>query len=320
MTFGEAFAAARAAGLPEFEYNGKRFTTDLAKETVAEGEVELPYDFGTPVRGTSTNPAPNYSLGDVEYRASMDPFVKDDPMALLALNEIERLTGGDYGQIIKAVTRPDSPFVVDKNFMDYYTKRGLNPTGKTSIYDTMTRGVYSPVTSKTNPTGLPQILVNTTDWIDKYGAFYDKRDVPDKDAPSSQHPLDSFFEKLMRIIGVMDKPAPYKKSLSQMREEGSMPTVEDMDYLRRGQGTGLTTRHELDHLGFDVLRALGHDIKSKEPKYYQGDHEHEHYTDALDEDSELGEEGLNYAELARQELIRRRGYAQGGIASIRKVA
>ena len=58
MTFGEAFAAARAAGLPEFEYNGKRFTTDLAKETVAEGEVELPYDFGTPVRGTSTNPAP----------------------------------------------------------------------------------------------------------------------------------------------------------------------------------------------------------------------------------------------------------------------
>ena len=105
-----------------------------------------------------------------------------------------------------------------------------------------------------------------------------------------------------------------------MREDGSMPTAEGMDYLRRLQGTGLTTRHELDHLGFDVLRALGEDIKSKEPKYYQGDHEHEHYTDALDEDSELGEKGLNYAELARQELKNRRGYAQGGIASIRKAS
>tara|TARA_R100001594_G_scaffold1002_1_gene4077 strand:- start:5542 stop:6465 length:924 start_codon:yes stop_codon:yes gene_type:complete len=307
MTFGEAFAAARAAGLPEFEYNGKRFTTDLAGETKKEVK---------PSQTRTLTPAPDYSLGDVEYRWGIDPSVRDDPLALLALNEIERLTGGDYGQVIKAVTRPDSPFVVDKNFIrDKYTKRGLNPTGKTSIYDTMTRGVYSPVTSKTNPTGLPQILVNTTDWIDKFGAKYDKRDVPDKDADDP-----SFFERLMRIIGMMDKPVLPKKSLSQLREEGSMPTVEDMDYLRRGQGTGLTTRHELDHFGFDVLRALGHDIKSKEPKYYQGDHEHEHYTDALDEESELGEKGLNYAELARKELIRRRGYAQGGIASIRKVA
>ena len=33
MTFGEAFAAARAAGLPDFEYNGKRYTTQLAGES-----------------------------------------------------------------------------------------------------------------------------------------------------------------------------------------------------------------------------------------------------------------------------------------------
>jgi hypothetical protein len=122
----------------------------------------------------------------------------------------------------------------------------------------------------------------------------------------------------MRIIGVMDKPVPPKKSLSQLREEGSMPTAADMERLRRDQGTGLTTRHELDHLGFDVLRALGHSVQPENED--EGDHEHEHYTDALDEDSELGEKGLNYAELARQELIRRRGYAQGGIASIRKAA
>ena len=64
-----------------------------------------------------------------------------------------------------------------------------------------------------------------------------------------------------------------------------------------------------------------HDVVYKQPENEdEGYHEHKHYTDALDEDSELGEKGLNYAELARQELIRRRGYAQGGIASIRKVA
>ena len=40
MTFGEAFAAARAAGLPDFEYNGKRFTTDLAEEETGPTKEE----------------------------------------------------------------------------------------------------------------------------------------------------------------------------------------------------------------------------------------------------------------------------------------
>ena len=69
-----------------------------------------------------------------------------------------------------------------------------------------------------------------------------------------------------------------------------------------------------------MLRALGYDIKNEEPKYYQGEHEHKHYTAPLDEKSELGEKGLDYAELARKELKNRRGYAQGGIASIRKAS
>jgi hypothetical protein len=285
--------------------SGGEWTPELnalvAERKAAEKEVK-------PSQTRTLTPAPAYSLGDVEYRASMDRYVKDDPLALLALNEIERLTGGDYGQVIKAVTQREAQTPVEKALIkDHAYLPG--------IYDTNLRGIYSPVTSPDNPTGLPQILVNTIDYIDQFGADYDKRNVPAK-APPPDDP--SFFERLMRIIGVMDKPVPPKKSLSQLREEGSMPTAADMERLRRDQGTGLTTRHELDHLGFDVLRALGHSVQPENED--EGDHEHEHYTDALDEDSELGEKGLNYAELARQELIRRRGYAQGGIASIRKAA
>ena len=304
-----ALAASKGEWTPEL--NALVAERNAAEKAVAEGEVELPYKFGTPVGGTSINEyrsgyeKPDYSLGDVEYRASMDRYVKDDPLALLALNEIERLTGGDYGHVIKAVTQREAQTPMEKVFIQDHPYLS-------GIYGTNLRGFYSPATALSNPTPLPQILVNTTDRIDQFGPAYDRRDVPAKTLPDDP----SFFEKLMRIVGVMNEPVPPKKSLSQMREEGSMPTAEGMDYLRRLQGTGKTTRHELDHLGFDVLRALGYDIQPENED--EGYHEHKHYTDALDEDSELGEKGLNYAELARQELIRRRGYAQGGIVSIER--
>lgn len=98
MTFGEAFAAARAAGLPEFEYDGKRFTTDLAGETkkeVIEETVDLP--------------APDYSLGDVEFRADIDPIISGIPPALLKYQDIEKETGGDVGELIKVILGEDDP-------------------------------------------------------------------------------------------------------------------------------------------------------------------------------------------------------------------
>jgi hypothetical protein len=98
MTFGEAFAAARAAGLPEFEYDGKRFTTDLAGETkkeVIEETVDLP--------------APDYSLGDIEFRADIDPIISGIPPALLKYQDIEKETGGDVGELIKVILGEDDP-------------------------------------------------------------------------------------------------------------------------------------------------------------------------------------------------------------------
>jgi len=326
-----------------------------------------------PSQTRTLTPAPDYSLGDVEYRWGIDPYVKDDPLALLALNEIERLTGGDYGQIIKAVTRPNSPFEIEKRVLD---KKGVP-----SIYGTSWQGFYAPEGTKVNPAGnLPQIAVNTTDFIDEGtpgffpDAYYldtletsvpeniydrlvdaselDKRNIPPKDelTPAPQYPVsvpdeESFFNKIRSylaetpaggLFGVtkpnqgdeyyvpnMEIPPTEKKSLLQKRrEDGSMPTAEDMELLKTIQGTGRTTRHELDHFGFDVLRALGYDIEPENES--RGYHEHKHYTDPLDEEPiygyKLGDLGNKYAELARKELKNRRGYAQGGIASIRKVA
>jgi len=98
MTFGEAFAAARAAGLPDFEYNGKRFTTELAGETKKEG-----------IKETVDLPAPDYSLGDVEFRADIDPIISGIPPALLKYQDIEKETGGDVGKLIKVILGEDDP-------------------------------------------------------------------------------------------------------------------------------------------------------------------------------------------------------------------
>jgi len=100
MTFGEAFAAARAAGLPDFEYNGERYTTEL--EEVAPTKKELDYP-GTDI------PYKYRSLGDVEFRADIDPIISGVPPALLKYQDIEKKTGGDVGQLIKMILGEDDP-------------------------------------------------------------------------------------------------------------------------------------------------------------------------------------------------------------------
>ena len=100
MTFKEAFAAARAAGLPDFEYNGKRYTTELAEATPTKKELDysgtdIPYKY----RG----------LADVEFRADIDPLISGVPPALLKYQDIEQKTGGDVGQFIKMILGEDDP-------------------------------------------------------------------------------------------------------------------------------------------------------------------------------------------------------------------
>ena len=100
MTFKEAFAAARAAGLPDFEYNGKRYTTELAEATPTKKELDYS---GTDV------PYKYRGLGDVEFRADIDPIISGVPPALLKYQDIEQKTGGDVGQLIKMILGEDDP-------------------------------------------------------------------------------------------------------------------------------------------------------------------------------------------------------------------
>mgnify|MGYP003136716562 CR=1 FL=1 len=111
MTFKEAFAAARAAGLPDFEYNGKRYTTQLAGESKkrkpenkVKKEIEalipnLPKTEDLDYSGTDI-PYKYRGLGDVEFRADIEDDVKSSPIAIAALADIEKRTGGDYGKLL----------------------------------------------------------------------------------------------------------------------------------------------------------------------------------------------------------------------------
>jgi len=47
-----------------------------------------------------TVPYHHRGLGDVEFRADIDKYVNTSPRAILALHDIEKRTGGDYGQLI----------------------------------------------------------------------------------------------------------------------------------------------------------------------------------------------------------------------------
>ena len=47
-----------------------------------------------------TVPYHHRALGDVEFRADIDKYVNTSPRAILALHDIEKRTGGDYGQLI----------------------------------------------------------------------------------------------------------------------------------------------------------------------------------------------------------------------------
>ena len=107
MTFGEAFAAARAAGLPDFEYGGKRYTTDLAEESPTKEET-------SPTKGELDYPGTDIpykyrGLADVEFRADIDPIISGIPPALLKYQDIEQKTGGDVGELIKVILGEDDP-------------------------------------------------------------------------------------------------------------------------------------------------------------------------------------------------------------------
>ena len=110
MTFWEAFAAARAAGFPEFEQDGKRFTTDLAGESPIVEEISPTIEETSPTKEERIQQAAqeykdnyvNRSLADVEFRADIDPIISGIPPALLKYQDIEK---EEYNELIKTMPK-----------------------------------------------------------------------------------------------------------------------------------------------------------------------------------------------------------------------
>lgn len=67
-SFGSAFKEARASGAKDFEYNGKKYTTELAGE---KKSAQAKYDVGTEEDRTFARPAKTFAEDVAERKASM---------------------------------------------------------------------------------------------------------------------------------------------------------------------------------------------------------------------------------------------------------
>jgi len=269
-----------------------------------------------------------YSLGDIEYLAYLKNLAQrrvpgeGSSLTELAIDEIERDTGGDFGKTIKMVTSDEAPSKAEKDFvgyMKYLSSVGAAeiPDDFKSIYGTNLRGTFFPKSSDErkvykSKTDEPKILVQDLDKIEKFGAKYDKRDIDSR----------NFFEKFKALFG-------YDRddfSLSEEREEGTFPTAEDMEKLKMIQGMERTKGEELDHYAINLLRNLGYttpeSIDRLGSKRTGGEEGFLGSINDLRRGKALSSEDkdtLNkLQELSAKELKKRRGYKQGGLVAMLK--
>ena len=213
----------------------------------------------------------------------MQKFLKDDPTAQLAMRRIEQLTGGDYGQVIKyilprkkGVEKSES----EKRFQEVI-ENALGRDIKSTVSRTNVGGMYLPTeklkgkykgqVSKSKT--LPEIFVQRPDIFDqevidamhtKDGVTRDVKvlkniladDVEKESLKVGKDFKPGYFEKLLEKLGIKD----VDRSLERRREEGTMPTEEDMKQAKETMPFEKTTRHEVDHFGLDLLRALGYEL------------------------------------------------------------
>ena len=180
-----------------------------------------------------------YSLGDIEYRAEMQKFLKDDFVSQLAMRRIEQLTGGDYGQVLKyilprkkGVEKSDS----EKRFQEVI-ENTLGRELKNKVSMTNVGGAYLPTeklkgkhkgqVSKSKT--LPEIFVQRPDVFDQevidtnQGKFLSNiyADEVEKEALKIGKDFKpGYFESLLEKLGIKD----VDRSLERRREEGTMPT------------------------------------------------------------------------------------------------
>ena len=293
-----------------------------------------------------------YSLGDVEYRADMQKYLKDDPTAQLAMRRIEQLTGGDYGQAIKyilprkeGVEKSESEQRLEDVLRGVLGKRGdklksASGTNLAGLYlpKESQKGDYSGPVSQSET--LPEIFVQRPDVFDQevIDAMHTKdgvtRDVKvlksilaeDVEKESLKVGKDfepGYFERLLEKLGIKD----VDRSLERRREEGTMPTEEDMKQAKETMSFEKTTRHELDHFGLDLLRALGYELP-----YVDNVRKEEQFVGMLDKILEAPgykDEPSSYTKfsydikdqidaIAKDALKKERGYNMGGLVAMLK--
>ena len=289
MTFGEAFAAARAAGLPDFEYNGKRFTTELAGEKAGPTKEERIQQAAQEYKDNYTN----RSLADVEYRADLDPYISSMPNALLAYKDIEEETGGDVGQLIKHIMGSDDPNNPMIMAEDTITKeKSLTP-----MYDTNVLGLYSlkpeEILGRNFSTRNPPGVAYTSEFRS-----------PSRKVVFTGSPLEVMAEELGHKGVSLLEVAEGKPRYDLNTEEALMRLLR-MRNLSRSQDEFIEILERLDKDSLKQLRERGRPSVLKTIKAPE-----ESFLDKIKRIILGGEKPSD--PLPR--------YAQGGIASIRKVA
>ena len=274
-----------------------------------------------------------YSLGDVEYRAEMQKYLKDDPTAQLAMRRIEQLTGGDYGQVIKyilprkdGVEKSSPEKRLEEIIKNILARRGEKLKGPASM--TNLGGIYLPTEEQKGENykgqvsqsgALPEIFVQRPDVFDQEYAD----DVEKESLKVGKDFKPGYFERLLEKLGIKD----VDRSLKRRREKGTMPTEEDMKQAKETMPFEKTARHELDHFGLDLLRALGYKLP-----YVDSVRKEEQFVGMLDDILEAPgykSEPSSYTKfsydikdqidaMAKDALKKERGYKQGGLVAMLK--
>ena len=286
-----------------------------------------------------------YSLGDVEYRAEMQKYLKDDPTAQLAMRRIEQLTGGDYGQVIKyilprkeGVPKSKSEKRLDEVVQNYFKD------SKASALETNLKGLYLPTEKMkgsykgqlSKSSTLPEIFIQQPEIYKQEIVEGMSKGKPTKAVKTTfaKQALKEatkegtkfepgYFERLLERLGIKD----VDRSLERRRKEGTMPTKEDMQEAKEIMPFEQTTRHELDHFGLDLLRALGYKLP-----YIDTTKKEEQFVGMLDsileapgyknEPSEATKFGYDLKDqidaMAREALKKERGYKMGGLVAMLK--
>ena len=251
-----------------------------------------------------------YSLGDVEYRAEMQKYLKDDPTAQLAMRRILRNVLGKRGKELKSAS--------GTNLAGLYLPRESD------------KGDYTGPLSQSET--LPEIFVQRPDVFDQEiidtnkGKFLKNIYADDAEKEATKEGKDfkpGYFERLLEKLGIKD----VDRSLERRREEGTMPTKEDMKQAKETMPFEKTTRHELDHFGLDLLRALGYELP-----YVDSVRKEEQFVGMLDKILEAPgykSEPSSYTKfsydikdqidaMAKDALKKERGYNMGGLVAMLK--